>query len=496
MRARHSLFPLLLLSLHYLSGPALAQEGPAPSPTIPEAEESAQLKCQALLDEVLADVGSLKLAENRAWVQAQAAAILWKRDETRARRLFENALASLDESDGEPDDESPGEPPRQRSSELRREILRLIAGHDIALMRKHWRAEGPDGDADEEAELDLDAAALAVGENPPQAIRLARESISHKVSFKLVALVSRLQKSSPGSAGSLAGQIIERLKSEDLASNQEAAGVAAELFRMSLAGETAARADGPAGTALALRQEDSKALAEMLAAAALRASPSQPTLLLALQPMLPHVEGSVPSLARQLRRQVEALNGATGDPAGTHDPATIEPDAHVSSAGSQPPPAGEQIPDVINRATAAAGRGEKALALQLLDEAGRLAHVFTRARSYNQLNAQFEVALAYMAIAPPMGFDIFDSLIAQLDELASAAVVVDGFLTDSDGTLARRNELLLTEIQSLLDRQQHGERIHHFTRADFARTVNAIGRFQRPELRLMARLSASRCASR
>ena len=75
-------------------------------------------------------------------------------------------------------------------------------------------------------------------------------------------------------------------------------------------------------------------------------------------------------------------------------------------------------------------------------------------------------------------------------------MIVDGFLTDSDGTLAHRNELLLREIQTFLDRQQHGERIHHLTRTNFARTVNALGRFQRPELRLMARLSVARCASR
>lgn len=496
MRTRHLLFALLLLSSHYLSGSALAQEERASSPPSAETEESARPRCEALLDEVLAEAGSLKLAENRAWVQAQAASVLWKRDEARARGLFENALAGLDESEGEPDGEWPDEHLRQRSSELRHEILRLIAAHDIALMRKHWRAERPDGDADEEAELDLDAAALAVGENPLQAVQLAQESISHKVSFKLVALVSRLQKSAPESAGRLAGLIIERLKSEDLASNEEGAGVAAELFRMSLLSEIAARGADPAGAALPLRQEDSKALAGMLAASALRASPNQQTLLLALQPMLPHVEVAVPSLARQLRRQVEALNSFNGNTLGADDTATIGPDARASSESSQPLSTGEQIADVIDRATAAAGKGDKALALQLLEEAGRLAHVNARANSYNQLNAQFEVANAYLNIAPDVGFDIFDSLINQLDELASAAVVLDGFVTDSDGTLARRNELLLGEVQTFLDRQQRGDYIRRFALTNFARTVNAIGRFQRPELRLLARLSAARCASR
>lgn len=493
MQTRHLFFLLLLVSSHSLSWSILAQDKQAAVSRSLERKEAGRPECEALLEEVIRESGALKLAENRAWVQAQAAAVLWKRDEARARRLFGQALDSLEETAAEVDDGWPDERLRQRTSELRRDILRLVAGYDVELKRMYWRGARQADYTDEEAELDLEAATLVAGENPRQAARLARESISNKVSFGVVALVARLQKHDPESAAGLASQIIDRLKSEDLSSNTEAAGVAAELLRMSLKGEGAPRRAGATEPTLTLRPQDSRALAEMLAASALRASPSQPTLLLALQPMLSHMEGFVPSLAPRLRRQVDALNAFAAEAPGADVLTVAEPDAQPPVADGQPRPSEERFAEIIGRARAAAERGDKTVALQLLDEAGVMARVFTRARNYDRLNSQSEVALAYLGVDPDKGFDIFESLIAQLNELAAAAVGADGFLTDSDGTLARREELLLREVQAFVARHHHAERLHLFARANFARTLNAVDKLHRPEVRVMARLLIARC---
>src|SRR6266576_1394101 len=49
-----------------------------------------------LLDEVVSGAWSLKVPENRAFVLANAADLLWTRDEKRARNLFLEALNNLD----------------------------------------------------------------------------------------------------------------------------------------------------------------------------------------------------------------------------------------------------------------------------------------------------------------------------------------------------------------------------------------------------------------
>src|ERR1044071_10132439 len=52
-------------------------------------------KTFALVDEIVSGVWGLKLPENRSFIQASAADLLWSHDEKRARTLFWDALNSL-----------------------------------------------------------------------------------------------------------------------------------------------------------------------------------------------------------------------------------------------------------------------------------------------------------------------------------------------------------------------------------------------------------------
>src|SRR5437016_869650 len=54
-----------------------------------------QKKTLSLLDEVITAAWSLKLAENRSYVLANAADLLWPYDEKRARNLFWEAFNNL-----------------------------------------------------------------------------------------------------------------------------------------------------------------------------------------------------------------------------------------------------------------------------------------------------------------------------------------------------------------------------------------------------------------
>src|SRR5689334_17197847 len=60
-----------------------------------KAQKELEKKALQLLDDTLQSTQSLKLAENRAVIRAQAADLLWKRDEKRARSLFRDALLEL-----------------------------------------------------------------------------------------------------------------------------------------------------------------------------------------------------------------------------------------------------------------------------------------------------------------------------------------------------------------------------------------------------------------
>src|SRR5437763_8082402 len=68
-----------------------------------KAQKELEKKALSLLDDTLQSAQALKLAENRAVIRAQAADLLWKRDEKRARSLFRDAVLDLAAATGDQD---------------------------------------------------------------------------------------------------------------------------------------------------------------------------------------------------------------------------------------------------------------------------------------------------------------------------------------------------------------------------------------------------------
>ena len=91
----------LTLALGLFSFSVLAQDQPAaqqPS-TEDQEKEKAQREANAyrLLDQVIDEAGSLRLAENRVRIQINAADMLWDQNQARARSLFSMAAESVAE---------------------------------------------------------------------------------------------------------------------------------------------------------------------------------------------------------------------------------------------------------------------------------------------------------------------------------------------------------------------------------------------------------------
>src|SRR5215213_3540997 len=97
MTLRLSLRSLTLSIL--LLAPAAAAQAPQAARQSDEekakARKELERKALALLDETVQGAQALKLAENRAALRAQAADLLWTRDEKRARALFREAVSDI-----------------------------------------------------------------------------------------------------------------------------------------------------------------------------------------------------------------------------------------------------------------------------------------------------------------------------------------------------------------------------------------------------------------
>jgi hypothetical protein len=127
------------------------------------------------------------------------------------------------------------------------------------------------------------------------------------------------------------------------------------------------------------------------------------------------------------------------------------------------------------------------LSLRFLDDARAL--VSKRAGSYSDFQNQISVVTAYSALDVKRSFDLLDSGISQLNELLSAAQVLNGFEVDifHEGEMSLRNGSDLVNMVS-----QYGDQLAALAKLDFDRARLSADKFQFTEPRLNAKLSMAR----
>jgi hypothetical protein len=285
-----------------------------------ESKKELERKTLALLDEVISDAASLRLPENRALVLASAADLLWTRDEKRSRALFKEAINNLSLAAVTFDAKMTNE---QRTAywrfvQQRKEILQVVARRDADLALELLRASRPQPlpaapsnkgfqQPDEEGELERSLAAQIATNDPKRAFQMAEDSLSKGLSYDLLNLLSRLNAKDSELAGRFADDIISKLHSENLTTNQTAIWFATELFRMGNPPEGDSHfslgSDEAGRKPFKLDERQLRDLLEMVTTAALsetaNAWPST-----YLDPLMPEIEKRLPERAPLLRRRI------------------------------------------------------------------------------------------------------------------------------------------------------------------------------------------------
>ncbi|HXG92806.1 MAG TPA: hypothetical protein VNN73_10620 [Blastocatellia bacterium] len=146
----------------------------------------------------------------------------------------------------------------------------------------------------------------------------------------------------------------------------------------------------------------------------------------------------------------------------------------------------DRINVLIEFATSALEQKDRATALQLFSEAQLL--MGNKAQSYSQLYAQIRLAQALRKIDPARGFAIIEALVAQFNELAAAAAVMNGFdvqyFKDGEMVVYGGNQL----VQVL---QQAARELGPLARGNFDRAAQIVEQLQLNEARLTACLALS-----
>jgi hypothetical protein len=343
------LFSLLTLSAFLVStiaGRTLPQESARADKTRADQEKAREVvekKALALLDEVLKEAPTLRLAENRIHLQALAADLLWNHDEKRARALFKQAadgLAGLlsDEDipaspqygftvDG-PATYSLGRYPGlvQARAQLRQEILQLLTNHDPKAARDFLRATSGNqqnphyGNIGGDIDADLNLASQLAASDPKQALQIAEEHLEKGFPYALINVLAQLQNKDPEAAEKLMAGIMRRLRSENFATNRDAASLAIALIgqegQTDEADLTSVEARSASKNQQALNEKIIRELLGMVLTAALSQpirkhadsedddQNGQPPLVASLEGLMPKVEKYAPSRAPALRKKI------------------------------------------------------------------------------------------------------------------------------------------------------------------------------------------------
>jgi hypothetical protein len=458
-----------------------------------QAERLKTLKqeASALLREVIAEAQLLGVAENRAWALTRAAAILWDEDPKGARALFRIALHSANEVTSGIDVNSPDYEKLTRvSDQLREEILQQVARLDPDLAYDLLRASRDLLQPSDEGRLQLKIASQMVTYNSKDVLLIAEKTLEQKVSYQLVELLARLQRSDSTAAVKLLNSMLKRLQSEDLVNNQEAASVVLELVRVGLESRESASEAETTNIKPVLPEGTLRELVIMLTTAALRISENNGELLSMLQPLLPSITKYEPALGQRLQRKLETGANISAGKNGSTEESDGEPLNQMSAANVRGHSPDEHISALIQQATEATGKGDEKYAIELLREAQSL--IGYRAKNGTKLGQQLQVVQAYAILDPSRSFEIIESMIEQLILLADATSVVDGFITEEP--FARGDELLLQRISDLFSDilQDDASGLGALARRDvssFKRLKAAADRFQRRrEVWVMARL--------
>jgi hypothetical protein len=240
---------ILLFSLWQLGvQPAWAQTENAELENQARIRQSLQHKALLALEEILQEVQSLKLPENRMRIRLAAAGVFWSRDQSRGRELFAQAASELGilakEIEKIPNDAGRFEHHNLLNAfnSLRSELLTQISSRDPQLALDFLEFTGqliPPKDtgrypsySDPEADLRFGLAAAMATQDPRPAVRLAQDNLERGLSYGAVNLFGQLMNQSPQEALTLGNALIGKLRSCDLRKDPNAVNVAISLLGM------------------------------------------------------------------------------------------------------------------------------------------------------------------------------------------------------------------------------------------------------------------------
>ena len=237
MIRRQSLLLVVLCLLQYLT---YAQS------TESDEKEKSQ-KRASVIEQALADIGNLKLPENRALFYSEVGSAIWEDDQKRARSLFQTAANELIAAQQLAESKRSANPYNEllNGSNTRQRILNTIASRDAELAldllvktRPAAVQRAMSGGAEKsgkissyyqndvnlvqnETSMEQNFYHMAAEQNPERAAKILKDSLSKGLSNEMLNQLTRLAEKDQAAAADMGGQVVAKLlQSSYVADNQ------------------------------------------------------------------------------------------------------------------------------------------------------------------------------------------------------------------------------------------------------------------------------------
>lgn len=250
---------ILTLALGLFCFPVLAQDQPAaqqPSTEEQEKEKAEREKnAYRLLDQIVDEAQSLRLAENRVRVQLSAADMLWDQNQARSRSLFSMAAESVAElgrtqasaitrrGNGMAVPNGYG-PQNLRSFQLRQELVLTAAKHDATLAYQLLAITKPPLPPQTTDDVRSNRSAMTSDDALEQALlsrvaaldpKLAAQNAEQMLEkgqfpFSLPQVIGQLQRQDPDAGNKLADKVVKKLQTTNLLANPTAGSLVQSLL--------------------------------------------------------------------------------------------------------------------------------------------------------------------------------------------------------------------------------------------------------------------------
>jgi hypothetical protein len=581
MRGNNNLFRSLLCLLTLCVAQAVFAQNAKEKAEQEEARrQQLQRKTFALVDEIANGALSLKLPENRSWVLAAAADLMWDYDEKRARNIFWDAVNTVNMTNlagsSEPTKKlSPKEKERALTAYyvvfgLRKELLLKVARRDpqlaLDMLRSTHQPEMaipyPGYYLPSERELEQEIAGAAASRDPKIALEIARASLNKGFSFQLFTLLESVNQRDAELGSKFAGEIISKLQTRNISNDYAGFRIAVDLVLMSRT-RPAAEVKENEARPLKLEQNQRADIVQLLANAALGIS-ANPNLLYSIDEILPEFQEFAPERLPLLRKKLAAFNETLNkEQRGWTQHNTLvragNPEAMLRGAVGLDEEQSlslqqqailmavyrrraDSLRELINTEVEDEGRrrllsdaldtelvnqavhegnieglrkllpqvrlreeraramaqmavlfekkGEHDEAVKLLDEARAMIKIDLE--SEGQTNALLALVSGYAIVEPAKAFVIIEKTIDRANSQLSKLLLLDKIVRSG---AIKKGEIVFQKSGLLLSDHlmfRYGNGIGALAAVDFDRTKAAADRFDRHELRLLARLMLAR----